>query len=287
MIFSPTTKSPSTEYTSRIFVVLFQVLTLATVPLVDPVTVSLKVKLPVDAKDGFEIVTVGATLYPRPALMMLIAVIVPAALTVVVAAAPTVVTPLKNTSLENVIVGDSTYPLPPEVTVIMPTMLSPINVVAAAPDPPPPVNLTPGDTVYPDPGFIISTFWTDFVPGAILSRQAIIPPIKDAVAIPVTPPVGAEDIATVGIEVYPPPLFVTEIERIPPLISVVIADAVLPTPASVSEIEEPIRVEIPYWAQSIILISNNSVVNFIYTSVYDFIFISKQFASQLINIIFL
>ena len=52
-------------------------------------------------------------LYPRPALVMLIAVIVPAELTTAVAAAETVVTPVLNISLLNVIVGLVVYPTPP------------------------------------------------------------------------------------------------------------------------------------------------------------------------------
>ena len=59
--------------------------------------------------------------------------IVPAVLTIARAVADAVVTPDLNTSLVNEIVGDAVYPPPPEVTVIMPTMPSPITVVAAAP----------------------------------------------------------------------------------------------------------------------------------------------------------
>ena len=48
-------------------------------------------------------------LYPKPALVILIAVIVPAELTTAVAAAETVATPDLNTSLVNDIVGFVVY----------------------------------------------------------------------------------------------------------------------------------------------------------------------------------
>jgi len=54
-------------------------------------------------------------------------------------------------------VGDEVYPLPPLVTVIMPTRPFPIDAIPTAPDPPPPLNETLGATVYPNPGFISST----------------------------------------------------------------------------------------------------------------------------------
>jgi hypothetical protein len=57
----------------------------------------------------------------------------------------------------NEIVGGVTYPLPAAVMVTKPTTPSPIVAVAAAPVPlPPPLNLTPGATVYPEPG--LATF---------------------------------------------------------------------------------------------------------------------------------
>jgi hypothetical protein len=57
-----------------------------------------------------------------------------------------------------VTVGAVEYPDPPDVNVTIFTTPSPIVAVAAAPDPPSPINLTPGVEVYPDPAFIISTF---------------------------------------------------------------------------------------------------------------------------------
>ena len=96
------------------------------------------------------------------------------------------------------------------------------------------MNLIPGADVYPNPGLIILTFWTDFAFGFTLSVQTTIPPIIIAVAIPVFPFAGAEPIPTMGVFVYPPPRFVTVMNWIPPLRSIVLAVAVLPTPTIVS-----------------------------------------------------
>ena len=63
----------------------------------------MNIKFPLDPKSGSATVIVGAILYPAPALVILIAVIVPAVLTTAVAAAPAVVTPASNISLLNVI----------------------------------------------------------------------------------------------------------------------------------------------------------------------------------------
>jgi hypothetical protein len=103
----------------------------------------LNIKSPVDPRFGSEIVIVGASVYPKPAFVILIAVMVPAALTTAVAAAETVEIPV------NVIVGEVVYPDPLEVSVTIPTTPSPIDAVAAAPLPPPPINLTNGAVVYP------------------------------------------------------------------------------------------------------------------------------------------
>ena len=48
------------------------------------------------------------------------------------------------------------YPEPPEVIVTIPMVLSPINAVPAAPDPPEPLTWTVGARVYPRPGFVIT-----------------------------------------------------------------------------------------------------------------------------------
>ena len=71
---------------------------------------------------------------------------------------------------------------------------------------------------------------TDFVAGFALSVQTTIPPIKVADPIPVTPPKGADDIATLGELIYPLPRFVTVKNLIPPFTRVVIALAVTPVP---------------------------------------------------------
>ena len=63
----------------------------------------------------------------------------------------------------------------------------------------------------------------------------MIPPIMVAVAIPVIPVDGADDIATVGISPYPPPLFVMVINLTPPDVMIpVTAVAVTPVPTRVS-----------------------------------------------------
>ena len=105
----PVTVSPiwnpahPTVATSRTLVSSSHTLTRAVVVEAEPVTISLKIKLPLDQKSVSETVIVGAILYPAPALVILIAVIVPAVLTTAVAAAPAVVTPASNISLLNVI----------------------------------------------------------------------------------------------------------------------------------------------------------------------------------------
>ena len=70
--------------------------------------------------------------------------------------------------------------------------------------------------MYPAPGLVIGTVCTDCNLGLALRLQTLIPPIIVAVAIPVMPVDGAEDIATVGISPYPPPLLVTFMNLIPP-----------------------------------------------------------------------
>ena len=55
--------------TSRTFSVASHVLTLAVVPLEEPVTISLNANVPEPELSGFQTTTVGATEYPRPALV--------------------------------------------------------------------------------------------------------------------------------------------------------------------------------------------------------------------------
>ena len=57
----------------------------------------------------------------------------------------------------NVIVGGVIYPEPPLVIVIIPTIPFPIVAVAVAPFPPPSKKRSEGATVYPYPGFVISS----------------------------------------------------------------------------------------------------------------------------------
>ena len=79
---SPTVNVPSTEATSRILVEPFQVLTLAVVPLVPPVTISLKRNVPEEVNDGSEnvILTVSLEVYPAPAFVHPKKVTIPALL---------------------------------------------------------------------------------------------------------------------------------------------------------------------------------------------------------------
>ena len=135
----------------------FQTLTLAVVPLVPPVIISLNANSPVPLAPGSEILIVGAVLYPKPELVILIAVISPEELTTAVAAAETVVTPDLNTSLVKVIVGDVVYPPPPDETVTIPIVPSPIVLTAVAPVPVALIKAIFGATVYPAPALDKST----------------------------------------------------------------------------------------------------------------------------------
>ena len=76
--------------------------------------------------------------------------------------------------------------------------------------------MTDGGVVYPEPALDICTDCTDLATGFTFELHTSIPPIKTALAIPVTPPDGAEDIATAGGVRYPPPLFVTAMNLIAP-----------------------------------------------------------------------
>ena len=62
---------PPTVATSKTLVSSSHTLTLAVVVEAEPVTISLKIKLPLDPKSGSETVIVGAILYPAPALVSL------------------------------------------------------------------------------------------------------------------------------------------------------------------------------------------------------------------------
>jgi hypothetical protein len=127
---------PLTLATSSTLVDEFQVLTLAVVPLVCPVITSLNTKSPVESISGEPTVIVGATLYPKPAFVILISVTVPAAFSTGSNSADAVETPDRKISFESVIDGAVVYPLPPELTVTIPRTPSAIPDVAAAPVPP-------------------------------------------------------------------------------------------------------------------------------------------------------
>ena len=69
-IVSPTLKVPVTLPSSSTLVFVFQVLTLALVPLVEPVTSSLNTNVPISEDPGSSIVMVGASVYPIPVSVM-------------------------------------------------------------------------------------------------------------------------------------------------------------------------------------------------------------------------
>ena len=221
------------------FVVLFQVLTLAVTPLVWPVMISLNTNVPVDVREGSEnvILTTSDVVYPEPALVNPKKVTIPALLisATAVAVVPTPVGP------EMVTVGLVVNPPPWLVNVTTPNVPSPVNEVAAAPAPsdPPPKNLIPGPWVYPAPGLVIGTDWIETRLELTFLLQYAIPPIVLTVAIPVWYgiilfAVGAELIATVGFSLYPPPLFVSVIVLKPPCsMTLVYAAAVTPVPTIV------------------------------------------------------
>ena len=65
--------------------------------------------------------------------------------------------------------------------------------------------------------------------------QSTIPSIIVAIPIAVNPPIGAEEIATFGVDLYPPPLFVTVIFLTPPLKICAVAVAVTEDPTKVKD----------------------------------------------------
>ena len=73
----------------------------------------------------------------------------------------------------------------------------------------------------------------DRVAGLTPLLHTTIPAINLTVAIPVTPPDGAEEMATVGPPRYPPPLLDSSMYLIPPVTIPVTAVAVTPTPTKV------------------------------------------------------
>ena len=88
--------------------------------------------------------------------------------------------------------------------------------------------------LFPEPALTTSTDCTEDLEGSTLSVHTTIPLIIVAVPTPVTPPDGAEEIATLGAELYPPPLFDTVKNLIPPLTTVAVAVAVDPIPLRVN-----------------------------------------------------
>ena len=117
-------------------------------------TISLNLKLPLLSSEGSPIVIVGLEVYPAPALVILIEVMVPAELTTASAVACVFPAP---TGAAIVTVGAVVYPEPASVSVTIPTAPSPIKPVPAAPEPPPPVIWSVGARVYQAPGFVITT----------------------------------------------------------------------------------------------------------------------------------
>ena len=161
---------------------------------------------------------------------------------VAVAAAPTCF------GFENVTIGGSTNPPPEFDNVTIPTPpISVRDIDAAAPEPVLSVVLkvTDGVTVYPAPGFVTSTLWTDWSLGFEFRLQTWIPPIIDAIPTAVNPPAGAEDIWTVGTIPYPPPLLVTVNFLTPPITIPETAAALTASPTIVSVWVTPWMVLIP------------------------------------------
>ena len=140
-------------------------------------------------------VIVSPPVYPAPALEILTALTVPAvATTDPVAVIPVPVGP------ENVTDGVVLYPAPPLVTVTIPILpVVAIPTVTATPTPPPPTKTTSGGERYPAPGFVIRI--------SLIDLDVVIPVLLVVIATAVAsmPPDGAEEIATVGVLVYPLP----------------------------------------------------------------------------------
>ena len=95
-----------------------QFLTLADAPDLEPVTTSLNQYVPIPVVAAVATVTVGAEKKPAPASVMLIALIVPAALTVATAEAGSCG---DSEGRVNVTFGAVEYPAPPLVTTILTT----------------------------------------------------------------------------------------------------------------------------------------------------------------------
>ena len=110
-----------------------------------------------------------------------------------------------------------------------------IPTVAAAPDPPPPINLTRGADVYPAPVLVSNI--------SLMDRDVIIPladlSVIIATADALIPPDGAPPIATDGVLEYPNPSFINVIFEIAPFLRDVNAIAVDPIPTKVSETPYP------------------------------------------------
>ena len=71
--------------------------------------------------------------------------------------------------------------------------------VTAIPVPPPPVKVTVGGDRYPSPGSVIRTL--------LIAKEVVSPTtlVVIATAVASMPPLGAEEIATVGAALYPLP----------------------------------------------------------------------------------
>ena len=177
--------------TWSVWVDAYHLLTLAVAPDSSPVTISFLQNVPTPTVAPAPIVTVADPSYPEPALVILIADIVPPTPRTASAVAVFV-----GVSVGVLIVTDGTveYPTPPFVTVIVITpcvvTLGAMVQVAAAPVPPPPVNDIVGTVVYPRPPSVICIFSMDVT-------LFLVVVIATAVAVLPTPMSGAEN-TTVG-----------------------------------------------------------------------------------------
>ena len=122
-------------------------------------------------------------------------------------------------------VGAVPNPIPPSVTIYFKTLFDDVLIeqVAAAPVPPPPVNVIVGASVYPKPALVINIFSTD-VTFALEVVNAT------AVASDPLEVFGEVLIETTGALENPDPSLFKNISPIDPVLITACACAVLPTP---------------------------------------------------------
>ena len=124
-------------------------------------------------------------------------------------------------------VGAVPNPIPPSVTIYFKTLFDDVLIeqVAAAPVPPPPVNVIVGASVYPNPALVINIFSTD----VIFALEVV-----NATAVAFKPPRPFGDVLmdTKGALENPEPSLFKNISLIDPVSITACACAVLPTPTN-------------------------------------------------------